>query len=104
MWETEEGHQTKGPNGMPLRRLGKTGRQWIAFRKKWLRHHLPNHQGYYECYICLKWVLENAVELDHVKSRSRHPELVFDENNIKPICHGCNQRKGSRDLGETYDY
>lgn len=85
---------------MQMRRIGKKTKQWLAFRKKWLRHHLPNHQGFYECYICLKWVRQDEVELDHVKSRSRHPELVFDEDNIKPICHDCNTRKGSKDYEE----
>jgi 5-methylcytosine-specific restriction endonuclease McrA len=83
-----------------VKTIGKKGKQWLAFRRRLMRHHLPNHQGYYVCYICRKWVRENEVELDHVKSRSRHPELVFDEDNIKPICHDCNFKKGSKEWPE----
>lgn len=40
------------------------------------------------------------MELDHVLSRSRHPELTFDEQNLKPSCHDCNYAKGSLSLEE----
>lgn len=76
--------------------LGKKKRDWIAFRKKWIKNNPPNHEGYYICYMCGIWVIPQDMELDHVLSRSRHPELVFDESNIRPSCHICNHKKGSR--------
>lgn len=96
LWVTAEENQTEGKNRMPLRRLGKKGKAWLSFRRKWFKDNPPNHEGYYECYLCGRWVLQNEVELDHVKSRSRHPELVFDEDNIRPVCHTCNVKKGSK--------
>lgn len=83
-----------------MRQLGKKGKQWLAFRKKWLFNHPPNHEGFYTCYICKRWIKANEVTLDHIKSRSRHPELVFDEDNMRPCCYDCNFKKGSRDLEE----
>jgi len=38
--------------------------------------------------------------LDHIKSRSRHPELRYDLDNLTPACYRCNSEKGSRDLEE----
>lgn len=85
---------------MPLQRLSKKAKLWLAFRRRYLKNHPSNHEGYYTCYLCGKWVKSNEVELDHVKSRSRHPELVFDESNIRFSCHECNFKKGSRDPKE----
>lgn len=83
-----------------MRSVGKKGREWLAFRRRWIKNHPPNHQGFYVCYMCGKWVIPSEMELDHMKSRSRYPELAFDEHNIRPSCHKCNQKKGSRDLEE----
>jgi 5-methylcytosine-specific restriction endonuclease McrA len=38
--------------------------------------------------------------LDHVKSRSRHPELRYALTNLRPSCGPCNVMKGSLDLDE----
>lgn len=40
------------------------------------------------------------MELDHVLSRSRHPELALEEDNVRPSCHDCNTAKGSLDYDE----
>lgn len=80
--------------------LGKKSKEWLKFRRRWMKNHPPNHEGYYTCYICGKWVKPLDMELDHVLSRSRHPELTFDEQNLKPSCHDCNYAKGSLSLEE----
>jgi 5-methylcytosine-specific restriction endonuclease McrA len=36
--------------------------------------------------------------LDHIKSRSRHPELRLELSNLAPCCWRCNKEKGSKEL------
>lgn len=83
-----------------IRPIGKKSVKWLATRRKWLRNHPPNHQGYYICYLCGIRVHKDKVELDHIYSRSRRPDLVYNENNLRPCCHECNQLKGSK----SYEY
>lgn len=80
---------------MPLRRLGPVGKQWLQVRKAWVKLHPPNHQGYYICALCGRWVPEKVMELDHIVPRSRAPELRFVLENLQPTCHACNTTKGS---------
>lgn len=78
-----------------MRQIGKVGKEWLRTRREWVKLNRPNHQGYYVCCICGKWVPEKAMQLDHILSRSRHPELRFDLTNLQPSCGPCNQKKGS---------
>lgn len=81
-----------------MKQKGKYGKLWDATRRKWISENPPNHQGYYVCWICGVWVASNAFELDHVESRSRHPERRFDLTNLRPSCHSCNAEKGSGEV------
>lgn len=87
----------------PINRFGKQARQWSTFRKLYLEAHLPNAEGYYECYLqtvpeCPRWLLPEQVTLDHKKSRSGNPQLRFNEENIGISCFFCNGHKGSLSL------
>lgn len=77
--------------------------KWTRIRKLWIQLHPPNHQGYYECYLCFRWITTDALTLDHVKARSRYPELRFELNNLRPCCASCNREKGSKDLEEMIE-
>jgi 5-methylcytosine-specific restriction endonuclease McrA len=89
-------NKSESQNLLPMQRLGRVGKEWLKTRREWVRLNPPNHQGYYTCYLCGKWVPEKAMELDHVISRSRAPELRFSLNNLQASCAPCNRRKGSR--------
>lgn len=78
-----------------LNRVGKQGKRTAAAVTKWKRVQKPNHQGYFECYICHRWI--TYLEAEHVKSKARHPELRTDPNNFKPTCTECNEKKRSKD-------
>ena|SRR3990167_3022879 len=82
----------------PLKKTGKKWNKWTAFRKKYLKNHPPNHEGYYQCYLCFRWIESKDITLDHVIPRSARPDLVFDENNIRLCCGQCNSEKGSKKL------
>lgn len=79
----------------PLKKIGKVGKKTASAVAKWKRTQKPNHEGYFECYICGKWI--TYLEAEHVKSKARHPGLRTDPNNLKPTCDECNEKKRSND-------
>jgi 5-methylcytosine-specific restriction protein A len=34
-----------------------------------------------------------AVDVDHIKSRAKHPELALDPTNLQSLCKRCHSRK-----------
>ena len=73
---------------------GKRTKEWLKFRKEWIKLNPPNHQNYYLCGICAKPVKADEVELDHIDNRDG--SKLTDMNNIQPSHSICNRRKGSR--------
>jgi hypothetical protein len=80
----------------PINKVGKVTKKTNAAVSQWKRKQKPNHQGYWICYICGKWI--DYLEAEHAQSKVRHPELRADQNNLKPVCSDCNEKKGSKDL------
>lgn len=74
---------------------GKVGKQWDKTRATWFKR---NPQDFYNCYLCGKSMPPSTTTLDHIKSRSRYPELRFTLSNLAPCCWTCNANKGSKDL------
>lgn len=81
---------------MPLRPIGNQGKRTARAVAKWKRLQKPNHQGYYQCYICGRWV--DYLMAEHVKSKAQHPESRTDPSNFQPVCADCNRKKGSKSL------
>lgn len=79
-----------------MKQTGKVGAEWLRVRKEWLKNNPPNHEGYWICAICGKWT--EHIEVDHIKARSRRPDLRYELSNLQPLCHRCNTRKGSNDI------
>ena len=65
-------------------------KDWLAFRRAWIKNHPPDYRGYYSCGICGNPVSAKAMQLDHIQKRGSHPELRFDENNVRPTHPTCN--------------
>jgi 5-methylcytosine-specific restriction endonuclease McrA len=84
----------KSTKRKPIRRIGKVSRQWISTRHEWIKTHLPDN-GTWSCYYCGRPLTLDKLTLDHRLSRSRHPELRFDLDNLVPSCIRCNALKGS---------
>jgi len=82
-----------------MRKVGKVGRQWIATRLEWISKNLPDN-GHWDCTYCGVELHLNTLTLDHKQSRSRHPELRFDLDNLTPACWSCNHDKGSKSFEE----
>lgn len=82
-----------------MRKAGKYYKKWTEVRDKWLE---KNKAEYYVCYIpgCSKIMTRSQLTLDHIKSRSRYPELRYVLKNLAPCCARHNQDKGSLSLEE----
>jgi len=78
----------------PMNRVGKVAKKTNKAVANWKKTIEPNHQGYYECYMCLKWI--DYLEAEHVNSKVRRPDQRTDPNNLKPTCSECNAKKGSK--------
>jgi 5-methylcytosine-specific restriction endonuclease McrA len=77
----------------PIKQKGKHALLWDKHRAAWMKAHEGEIK---HCYLCGKYLPDEEVTLDHVKPRSSHPELVYDDTNLKPACWECNYRKGSK--------
>ncbi len=63
--------------------------EWETLRKKTLK--------IYGC-ICMKCNTKNMVmHVDHIKPRSKYPELALDFNNLQVLCKKCNEDKSNTD-------
>jgi len=71
-----------------------TSADWLRYRRHWLRSNKPNHEGYYACGICGRWVSAEEVTLDHIEPRNA--ENMFLDSNIQPAHGYCNYIKGSQ--------
>jgi 5-methylcytosine-specific restriction endonuclease McrA len=84
-------------------KVGKYGKQWLITRASWFERNPADH---YICYLqispyCLRTMKLKETTLDHIQSRTRHPELRFDLDNLAPCCGPCNELKGSKSLEEV---
>lgn len=81
-----------------INKLGRVGKETVAAVKAWKRTQKPNHEGYYECHYCLKWVTYLMAE--HMESKTRSPSLRIVHDNFVPVCAPCNKEKGSKSHDE----
>ena len=47
--------------------------------------------------ICMRCGNKNNLEVDHIKPRSKYPNLELDFNNLQILCRDCNLLKGVKD-------
>ena len=66
----------------------KTG-EWLSLRYRVLRKYGRR------CMLCAQE--GGAMHVDHVKPRSRYPELALDPGNLQVLCADCNLGKSNRD-------
>lgn len=50
------------------------------------------------CELCgARGSANNPIQCDHIKPRSKHPELALVETNIQVLCRHCNMGKSNKD-------
>lgn len=67
------------------------GRKWRTCRYATLMQ-----QGNW-CRACGGRPPEKVLHVDHIKPRSKHPELALDLSNLQVLCRDCNLGKGNSD-------
>lgn len=91
----------------PLKKVGKTTKQWFLTRATWIKKNPPPIEGtYWICYLqihpwCPVRIDIKHLTLDHVVSRSHDAKLRFSQDNLRPACEYCNSMKGSRSLDQV---
>lgn len=45
---------------------------------------------------CMKCGSRERINVDHIKPKSKYPELQFDLNNLQILCWPCNKEKGNK--------
>lgn len=80
----------------PIKKSGTIHKKWMKYRRQWKKDNPPDDNGYHYCYICGTPLKPGQITLDHVIPRSRRPDLIFDDTNIRVACWNCNIGKGSQ--------
>lgn len=67
--------------------------QWIKLRYRTLMAR-GNH-----CECCGdRWSIGNPIQVDHIKPRSKFPDLALEPTNLQVLCRNCNIGKSNTDL------
>jgi 5-methylcytosine-specific restriction endonuclease McrA len=67
-------------------------KEWKRVRFDVLERHFAKY-GHW-CLLCHNKF--TPLHVDHIKPRSKYPELALDANNLQVLCHICNEGKGNR--------
>jgi 5-methylcytosine-specific restriction endonuclease McrA len=68
-------------------------REWLD-----LRYRVLQKSGG-SCKLCgCRASSDNPLQVDHIKPRSKHPELALVESNMQVLCKNCNQGKSNKDV------
>ena len=65
--------------------------EWKTLRRKVFRIY-PS--------ICMRCGNKDNLEVDHIKPRSKYPELELEFDNLQILCRDCNLLKGTKDFPE----
>ena len=86
-------YKTKAINRKKAYRKFHTSEEWRRLRYKVLK----KFNGC--CCLCGRSHQKHGVviHVDHIKPRSKYPELKLDENNLQLLCEDCNLGKSNRD-------
>lgn len=84
----------------------KTRAKRQATSTAWFKLNPPDEFGRWECYLqisdrCPRWVTIETLNIEHVLSKARRPDLKHDLNNLRPACGYCNELKQSLSAEEA---
>lgn len=84
-----------------MNKVGRVARETSKAVARWKRTQEPNHEGYYVCYMCGRWI--KYLMAEHTKSKARYPQFRTDTKKLKPTCDSCNEIKGSKDYEDIIE-
>lgn len=73
----------------PIAKVGKKSRDYTKWRDTVAKPFLDDYYGH-TCAVC--GTTEN-LDVDHIKNRGSHPELVCELTNVQYLCRTCHYRK-----------
>ncbi len=79
--------------GVGVRKYGASvyrSQRWAAVRLQAKRR---------DGFRCVKCGASGRLEVDHIKSVRKNPELSFDLSNLQSLCSGCHARKTAIEVG-----
>lgn len=80
-------------NKKPLRKRKKGNSFLESVDWKLLRERVFHYYGK----VCMKCGTKKCLNIDHIKPRSKYPELIMEFNNLQVLCWPCNRKKNFRD-------
>lgn len=80
-WKAHEAPRSKSKRRKHNRKLPKSVRRWMALRAKVFKTYGKQ---------CMKCGSTENIEVDHIKPRSKFPELRWDFDNLQVLCRRCN--------------
>lgn len=87
-------HENKKPQSRKTIADFYNSREWRELRFDVLKQMREEH-GKVFCQLCFA---ENTqMHVDHIKPRSKYPELELDKSNLQVLCASCNFGKSNRD-------
>jgi 5-methylcytosine-specific restriction endonuclease McrA len=54
--------------------------------------------------ICMKCGAESEIQVDHIKPKSKYPELALELSNLQILCWPCNKEKWHKQSEEDYRF
>lgn len=72
--------------------------EWRTLRNYYLNS-IPGN--FYHCTYCKKELKKGEIQIDHIKPRSKFPELRLALSNLTTSCQRCNARKGARVISSS---
>lgn len=92
----------RAPRLLPVKRMSDKNffesREWYEARYKALKLHGSR------CQCCGARRMDNVrIHVDHIKPRSKFPELQFEISNLQILCEPCNLGKGAWDETDWRD-
>lgn len=86
-------HIKKYPIPKGLKRKKRKKKSFYTAEWKYLRAKVINKYGA----ICMRCGSCQQINVDHIKPKSKYPDLAFDINNLQVLCWPCNKSKSFLD-------
>jgi len=80
------------------KRLDETRQFYSSPEWNLLRDQVIREEGHLcsECGELIQY--KEDITVDHIRSRSKYPDLALERQNLRVLCRSCNSKKGAKDL------
>lgn len=87
-WEAEQPRRVRGRSAKArARQQFYLSPEWLAARSECLES---------KGRICAVCGSADQINVDHIKPRSKFPDLALEQTNLRPLCWPCNRTKAAR--------